>query len=231
MSNTVTIHQPNFCPSLSVIAKMKKADTIILYDNCFYTQGKFIERNRFRADNEDKWKWVTVPLENKSPKVKIKNLRIVEGSYDKLVNFFKENFKYALNFDIAFPVLETAFRMHDGFKLSDLNNYILTNILFPYFGVEGLVYSASHLFPDGVTTGRSTRVQGTDALVSLCAEVKATQYLSGPSGRDYLETEKFSIPIQYHTWDEPSWNQSKPGFISNMSSLEYVLCNAENRIL
>lgn len=42
-----------------------------------------------------------------------------------------------------------------------------------------------------LVTDYETELTGTDRLVDLCKFYKATEYLSGPSGRKYLEMEKF----------------------------------------
>ena len=45
-----------------------------------------------------------------------------------------------------------------------------------------------------------TNLKGTDRLVDICKTMKATEYISGPSGKNYLELRKFGdIKVTYHT--------------------------------
>lgn len=55
-----------------------------------------------------------------------------------------------------------------------------------------------------VTIDLPTALTGTDRLVDICKDVGATEYLSGKSGRNYLELEKFEqAGIKVRFQDQP----------------------------
>ena len=57
-------------------------------------------------------------------------------------------------------------------------------------------------------------------------KTRATRYLSGPSGKDYLETDKFAkenIQLEYFPFKHPEYKQRYPGFVPNLSSLDLLL--------
>ncbi|MBI2853643.1 MAG: WbqC family protein [Chloroflexi bacterium] len=50
-------------------------------------------------------------------------------------------------------------------------------------------------------------------------------YLSGPTGRDYLETEKFAhngIALRFASFQHPVYRQRYPGFEPNMSAIDLL---------
>lgn len=40
--------------------------------------------------------------------------------------------------------------------------------------------------------------KGTDRLIEICEKHGATSYLSGESGRKYMDLDKFNIPVEFH---------------------------------
>ena len=59
----------------------------------------------------------------------------------------------------------------------------------------------------------------------LCQKVGAKRYISGPFGRDYLDTKAFKnsgIDIQYHDYTHPTYSQAYDGFESHMSIIDLL---------
>jgi hypothetical protein len=66
-------------------------------------------------------------------------------------------------------------------------------------------------------------LKATNALVAICKEVEADIYLSGPSGINYLELNKFDgIEVIYHEFKHPIYRQQFSPFIEGMSALDYL---------
>ena len=71
----------------------------------------------------------------------------------------------------------------------------------------------------------SPYLQKTDLQVALLKSVGADTYLSGPSGREYLEIEKFpqnNIILKYFKFEHPVYKQRYPGFEPNMSAIDLL---------
>ena len=65
----------------------------------------------------------------------------------------------------------------------------------------------------------------TDALVAILKTVGATTYLSGPSGRNYLEFTKFQqndIDLTFINFQHPVYPQRYSGFESKMSAIDLL---------
>jgi hypothetical protein len=65
----------------------------------------------------------------------------------------------------------------------------------------------------------------TDLMLAYLKKVGAGVYLSGPSGRNYLETEKFphnNIALKFFKFQHPVYPQRFPGFEPNMSALDLL---------
>ena len=64
-----------------------------------------------------------------------------------------------------------------------------------------------------------------DRLLSLLNQVGASNYISGPSAKDYLELEKFEaagISVEFMTYDYPEYPQLYPPFDGNVSILDLL---------
>ena len=64
-------------------------------------------------------------------------------------------------------------------------------------------------------------------VLDLCREMKATTYLSGALGKDYLDEDMFNeagIKVVYHDYRHPVYRQCQPGeMISFMGILDLLL--------
>ena len=68
-------------------------------------------------------------------------------------------------------------------------------------------------------------LQKTELMIALLKKAGADIYLSGPSGRNYLEIEKFrqnDIGIKFFKFSPPVYPQRFPGFETNMSAIDLL---------
>lgn len=77
---------------------------------------------------------------------------------------------------------------------------------------------------------RSSNLQGihgskTDRLISLLTQLRATHYISGPSAKNYIESEKFSeagIKLEYIQYNLQEYPQRFPPFDPYVSILDLI---------
>jgi hypothetical protein len=101
--------------------------------------------------------------------------------------------------------------------LWQLNEMILLYLL-KIFDIHVEIFKASEL-------GVNQELHSTDLLVDCLKKVRADIYISGPSGRDYLEVEKFSnndIELKYFKFVHPVYPQRYPDFIPNLSAIDLL---------
>ena len=218
----VGIHQPNYLPYLGFFDKMAKSDLFVIYDDAQFEKGDFQHRNRIRIYHG--WKWLTVPVEKKH--IPINEIRIKkEVATWKGVKWSEAHFK-----DIRDNYMDTPYyRTYEkGIKriyekrydlLLELNMELI-NFLMKAFGIDvEIVFSSEFGF-----TSKST-----ERLVEIVEALGGNTYLSGPTGRDYLDVSLFErkgIKVEFQDFKHPVYKQRYEGFVPNMAAID-ALFNVE----
>lgn len=180
----IACHQPNWIPGRSVIEKVKASDAVIWLDDVAYTRGGWTNRNRMPDGS-----WLTIPLRHSTLDGAIRD---VEISYErewieKHVKTLRQHYGGAAEPIVA--ELEQRPR-----KLCTLNLACLRVLLPDAHGyLQSQIAKANALI--------------SDSLAAMVAEVGGTMYLSGPSGKAYLDEEPFrqrGIKVEYWHWDGPN---------------------------
>lgn len=220
----VTIHQPENLPWLGFFHKMNLADRYVILDTVQFTKNNVQNRNKIFSENND-FSWVSVPVSLKghtsltlkdtlisnenNPKWKKTYWGKIENTYRKHP-YFKEYSE-----ELKGIILE------DCTKLVDFNMKIV-QFFRDKLGINTEIIMASDL---GVTGARS------DLLLDICKKTEATTYLSGPSGRDYLNKEIFAesnIGLDYHQFNHPTYEAKR--FVKYLSTLDLLMnCGPESR--
>lgn len=222
----VTIHQPEHLPWLGFLNKIIQADLFVILDNVQFRKNYYQNRNKVRTANG--WTWVKVPVRHKSDSL-IKDVTITPDARwkKKWWDTIYYSYKKSNYFDIYAGSIETAINQDWQF-LSDLNIYLI-KMLFSFLDKKLACIKASELGIEG---------RGSEMLLKICKKAGATTYLSGISGRDYLEEDMFreeNINIVYQEFYHPIYNQMYEPFEPCMSvidlffnygpqSLEIIMC-------
>jgi hypothetical protein len=215
----VTIHQPEHLPWLGFFAKMARADLFISLDTVPFRKNYFQNRNRVLG-HDGAPAWLTVPvrlqdhLESSIAEVEIAG----DGRWrQKYVRTLHQ--RYARHPHGA-PLLSAlgAAVERDHTRIAELNDALI-EILRDALGVTTPMVRASTL---GGTGTRS------ELLADLCVRAGADVYLSGPSGRDYLDPRPFEqagVEVRVHDYDHPTYPQQETDrFISHLSAVD-AICN------
>ena len=181
----VTIHQPEHFPYMGYFQKMEKADLFVILDNVNYRKNYFQNRNRFLNSNGVE-EWFTIPVEKDATKKWIKDVKVNTHIpwKKKITNKLKQNFKTDFS------------AIYNSESLLEIN---LNSIRWAmkHLNLNTKIVFASEL---------NVRGDKSELLANICKKLNATTYLSGPSGKDYLDLSYFNnIKIQYHapTVDNP----------------------------
>ena len=175
----VTIHQPEHFPYMGFFQKMKEADVFVCLDNVKFRKNYFQNRNKFKnRQGLDEWFGVSVP--KKSSSMLIKDVVPVSESVNnwkkKVILKLKHNFSHDFS------------NVYDHEYLIDIN---MSSIEWARkkLNIKNKIIKSSELCLPGSKS---------ELLANICKELKASCYLSGPSGRDYLEEKYFEgIKIKY----------------------------------
>lgn len=211
----VAIHQPNYLPYLGFFDKMRKADIFIIYDDAQFNKEDFQHRNRIKIFHG--WKWLTIPVDKKPlpiKEIRIKNDISLKGVrwMDSHIRDIKDNYKNSTYFSKYEKELEIIYNKEYN-MLIDLNMSLIL-FLKRAFKINSNLVLSSEL---GFTSKSSER------LVEMVKAVGGDVYLSGPSGKNYLDISLFTdrkIKVEFQDFKHPIYKQQYDGFIPNLSAID-----------
>jgi hypothetical protein len=214
----VGIHQPNYLPYLGFFDKLQRSDIFIIYDDAQFNKGDFQHRNRIRIYHGSKW--LTVPVEKKNipiNEIKIRNDMLIGNNKWNLDHLkqIQDNYSKAPFYEkYRTHLAEIYLNNHES--LLDLNMELILFLADALDVRKKIVYSSEFGFASA----------STEKIIDLVKAVDGDQYLSGPSGRDYLDVRQFEmndIDLVYQDFKHPAYSQQYKGFIPNMTALDALL--------
>ena len=220
MPRIATIHQPEHLPWLGFFAKVAAADLLISLDTVPFRKNYFQNRNRILGFDGAPH-WLTVPVHlDRHRHGEIRQVRIADDRRwrNKYLRTLEQRYRKHAHFEEVFTPI-AAIVEREWVRLADLN-HALIDALLEKLGIATPVLIAGDLGGDG---SRSR------LLADLCRRAGADVYLSGPSGRDYLDFEPFhrlGIEVRFHDYVHPAYTQAgTTAFVSHLSAVD-LLFNA-----
>lgn len=211
----VGIHQPNYLPWLGYFFKISQCEKFVFLDSVQFTKGLFINRTKIRTPKG--WIWLTIPVKTKGKlyqeifKVKIDN----KTSWSrKHLNSLMLNYKRATFFEKYTNFFKEIYK-EKWEKLSELNARIIEYIA-RELNIKVEFFRASELGIQG---------KSTELLINICKAVGANTYISGPSGKKYLQEHRFSeekLTLRYINFLHPTYRQLYTPFLLNMSIVDLL---------
>ena len=159
---TITIHQPNFLPWYPFFQKVEQADIFVVLGYCQFEKNGY--QNRFFL--KDRWN----TMSTKKGLIDIRDKEYVNPTQDwsRLKNSLTD-YK-----DI----------------LTEMDNLIESNLYVCNLNI--IKYLLNKLdIKTPLVQDYKTELTSTARLVDICKHYKATTYLAGQGGKDYLDESKF----------------------------------------
>ncbi len=219
----VTIHQPEHMPWLGFFDKVRQAETFVILDNVQFRKNYFQNRNKIKT--QQGWTWLTVPLLAKGKSDQLIQNAAINNSVNWQSKHWKSIFfaySKAPHFKKYSHFFEQIYNKQWTY-LVDLNEEIILYMI-NELGVKVKTIRASTLNVMGT---------GTDLLLQICQKLNADIYLSGISGKDYLEETKFTeqgIKILYQEFYHPIYKQLHGPFMPCMSTIDLLLNHGDNSL-
>jgi hypothetical protein len=192
----ITIHQPEHLIWLGLIDKISRADIFVVFDIAPFRKNYFQNRNKIKTQNS--WTWLTVPIKKHPLKIKITDIEISYNGQDwteHYLGLIKANYSKAKYFNKYFPELEQIILKKHKY-LADLN-FELIEFILKHFKVKTKIIKASELKLPEVKGG-------SEVVLEICKTLSADTYLSGISGKDYLDLSAFKssgIKVKFQEFD------------------------------
>ncbi|QNE19664.1 WbqC family protein [Kribbella qitaiheensis] len=205
LNRICAIHQPNFLPRLSTIAKILSADVWIILDDVQFCRRDYQNRAKLASlATPEMWHWLTLPVH--LPDGQRTEIRRVEfADTYKLARRVRRILAQNLRTGPQWDALEHALRpvltqIEESKQLHEVAE-LSTRVLLEMVGWHGQIVRSSDF---EVRQDRSSR------LADLTQAVQAETYLCGTGGRRYLDESPFTqagLTVEY--FESPHWLSSE----------------------
>lgn len=199
---TITGHQLNFLPGVSVINRIAAADVVIWLDCAQYVRHSFVNRNRL-SDNQ----WMTVPVNEHDTFAPINRVRIADETgraREKVARSLEQKLGHA-----ADPFAE---ELRKPYRLLVGLNYALMQRLFEALGIETKQVFQSMLDPHHpmpvVSDDESDLLPVRERFADWTHQLGGDVWLSGPSKHHGPEEQFSDLGIELRYFDHEGPNPS-----------------------
>lgn len=212
----IAIVQSSYIPWKGYFDLIRSVDEFVLYDDAQFTRRDW--RNRNRIKTADGLKWLTVPVEMKGKYGQaIKDTRISDPSWgEKHWKSLVHAYSKAPCFSQCAARIEEVYQDASDEALSQINYRFLTAIC----GILGIDTKITWSMDYAATGRKSERV------LDICGQAGASEYLSGPSARAYLDESLFEeagIDVIWMEYDGyPEYDQLHPPFEHHVTALDLI---------
>ena len=220
----VAISQSNYIPWKGYFDLIAAVDEFILYDDLQYTRRDWRNRNLIKTPQGTQWLTVPVRVKGKYHQT-IRETELDGGSW--ATDHWKtlaQNYKRAPHFAEVASWLEPIYCTDSFVCLSALNRRLIEAICI-YVGIMTRISNSwDYTLVDGKT----------ERLVSLCAQAGASEYISGPAAKDYLDEQIFvaqGIKLSWFDYaDYPEYPQLWGDFVPGVTMLDLLFsCGRDAR--
>ncbi|CAG9169639.1 WbqC family protein [Cupriavidus pampae] len=222
---SVAIVQSNYIPWKGYFDLIASVDEFILYDDMQYTRRDWRNRNQIKTPQGVQW--LTVPVQVKGRyDQKIRDTEI-DGDADWARTHWRtleQNYRRAAHFDEVAAWVAPLYCDNQYQLLSQLNRAFIEAIC-AYLGIRTKISNSwDYVLVDGKT----------ERLADLCAQAGGTEYVSGPSARDYVDESVFEARNIQLSWFDyagyAEYTQLWGDFIHGVTILDLLFnCGAEAR--
>ena len=217
----VAILQSNYIPWKGYFDIINSVDEFILYDEVQYTKNDW--RNRNKIKTPDGLLWLTIPVYH-SLSQKINEIKISDKIWGKKHwKTISQNYSKAKYFKEYKDIFEKLYNIEEEY-LSIINYNFIIEINKILNIKTKISWSTDYKLVQGKT----------ERLVDLCRQSGATEYISGPSAKDYINEELFhneNIKIKWIDYSGyPEYKQLFPPFEHGVSVIDLIFNEGINAI-
>lgn len=212
----VCIHQPEHLPWLGLIHKISISDIYVVLDNVQFKKNYFENRNKIYTVQG--LQWITLPIKMQGHiEKKFYEMEIVEGWKKKYLPFIMQNYKKAPFYSDIESILDVI-NSFEGTFLADLNLLIISELC-NVLDIKTRIIRANEMKVIG---------KKTELLIDILKQLKATEYIVGKSGFDYMDLNYFSdnkINLSAHSFSHPKYKPYNFTKFTDIPSVIDVIAN------
>jgi hypothetical protein len=212
----VAIMQPTYLPWSGYFALMESVDIFIILDSVQFSKRSWQQRNQIKTESGSKW--LTVPVISKGKKDQlISDVKIdYSGKFpENHINMIEQNYRKAPFFNDLSEIFFSTLR-----KRYEYLSYLSIDLILLIRGLldikTKIKYSSNFL----------TKGSKDELLAELCEHVGATEYVSPPGSKVYLDGSdsfnKRNILVEYFDYNHLDYPQLHGEFIQYMSVIDLL---------
>jgi len=217
----IALHQPDFLPYSGFFNKMINCDTFVIYDDAQFVKGKVHNRNRIEVNHQTLY--LTVPLAKFSFPKKICDVQpSLNGKMrsvfwkDYHLNLIKQGYQKCPYFQEIYDRIKKIYHQPHS-CLAELNVSLIEAIR-SYLNI-----STPLLLSQKISQQYRIKSKSTKKIVDICEALNADTYLSGPSGKKYMDINQFNshnIKLEFQNFTPKN----------NLSILHFMFLYGKNAI-
>ena len=221
LKKTVVIIQSNYIPWKGYFDLINQADEFIFYDEVQYTKNDWRNRNKIKTQNG--MQWLTIPVSQITLSQKIKDTQIASSTWNrKHWAAISNAYAKAKYFGEYKDIFEELYSRLDTKYLCEVN-YVLVKKICEILEIKTKINWSSNF---KLSSGKTER------LVDICKETGATEYLTGPSAKNYIDENLFmseGIVLKYMDYSSyPEYNQLYKPFVHEVSIIDLIFNEGPN---
>ena len=209
--------QSNYIPWKGYFDIIHDADVFVFYDEVKYTKNDWRNRNRIYTKNG--LTWLTIPIPSSSVKLKISEVMISDKLWRaRHQKTLEQSYASAPHFSQLREIVDKCLGEQGSDRLIDINRGFVLELASRLNIRTKFVDSKDFSLVDG-------RIE---RLLFLLKELGATEYIAGPTSRNYIEPHRIQfleewIQITYKDYSNyPAYSQLSEPFENAVSILDLV---------
>lgn len=215
MGKKVAILQSNYIPWKGYFDLINSVDEFILFDDAQYTKNDWRNRNIIKTAQGSMW--LTIPVRQEALGQRIKDTRVADKSWvRKHWASLSQSYSRADYFADYRAFFERLYLSMEEEFLSDVNYKFIVAVN-EFLGIKTRMRWSSEF---DLVEGRTER------LISLCRQVGATEYVSGPAAQSYFDLALATQNNIKVTWMDysgyPEYKQLYPPFEHHVTVLDLL---------
>jgi len=221
LSKKIAMIQSNYLPWKGYFDLINMVDEFVLYDKVQYTKNDWRNRNQIKTQNGKVW--ITIPVQQKSLDQKISETIVVDNFWRKKHwKTIVQNYKKAKFFQTYAPIFENLYMNSEEIYLSKINHQFIEAIN-SILGIKTkIVFDQQY----------ELRGSKTERIIHICKQAGASEYISGPSGKNYIDDRLFeeaNISLTYFDYSGyPDYIQLFGSFDHAVSIIDLILNEGHN---
>lgn len=222
MSKKIAISQSNYIPWKGYFDMIAYVDEFVLYDDMQYTRRDWRNRNKIKTPNGSQWLTIPVKVKGKYYQ-KIRDTEIDGDSWvRKHWGSIIQNYKKSPCFEEISELLKPLYFSQNYLTISECNRSFIESINY-YLGIDTqLTNSWNYNLVDGKS----------EKLLDICLQAGASEYVSGPAAKGYLDEKLFNdagVTVKWFDYSNyPEYDQLYGEFSHQVSILDLLFNQGVN---